>query len=134
MFDTTIRPALQRDYAQLELWRKAYSKGSLELPHGYQDTNVSTVVAATQHGILGSLTGTLILSLDPLIRNPSVPGPEMLVALHAMTRHLECNALMAGARESFIAVPTEEEKYSRLVERCGFVETAQNCKIYRRVL
>lgn len=135
LFETSIRPALQRDYQLLETWRKAYSKGSLELPHGYTGPSVDTVVAVDGQGqLMASLTGTLVLSLDPLIRNPLTPGPESLVALHALTRHLECNALSAGCRESFIAVPADEEKYMRIVERCGFVETAQSCKIYRRIL
>ncbi len=135
MFDDSVVPYDPRHFEKLEEWRKNFDAGTLTVNHGYENRGLETVVALNgRRELLGSLTAMMIVALDPLIRKPDATPGEMLVALHAMCRHLECNAKVAGAIESMIAVPNTLPKYQRVVEKCGFVETAPDCKIYRRVL
>lgn len=135
ILNDTIRPIQPRDIPTLEVWRKNFAPADLTLPFGYEDRSVETAVALNSKGVItGALTAVLVTSLDTYIRNPEAKEAESLLSLHALCRHLESNAIRAGARESFIAVPNALAKYQGLVAKCGFVETAQDCKIFRRIL
>lgn len=135
MFESSIRPIQARDVEKLEQWRKSFTDGVLTVNHGYVKDGLETVVALDgKRELLGSLTGMLVLALDPLIRDPQADHGDVLLSLFAMCRHLECNGVKAGALESMIAVPNALPKYKKIVEKCGFIETAPDCTIYRRVL
>ena len=139
MFDSilndTIRPVQARDIIALEMWRKQFAQADLTRPFGYDAPGVETAVHVNGKGQLtGALTAVLVTSLDTYIRNPQASETESLLGLHALCRHLESNATKAGARESFIAVPNTLAKYQGIVQKVGFVVTAQDCKIFRRVL
>ena len=134
MFDIGLRPFKESDLEQLEAWRVLFQEGKLELPHGYEGTNVETAVALRGDGsTLGALTATLICALDPYIKNPNATRTELLQSLFALCRAQEYAAQRFGARESYIAVPNDLPEYQEIVKRCGFVETATNCRIYRHV-
>lgn len=135
VLNDTIRPVQLRDIPILEAWRRGFASADLTLPFGYESAGVETAVALNSKGVItGALTAVIVASLDTYIRNPAANAAESLLGLHALCRHLESNAIRAGARESFIAVPHALAKYQGLVQKCGFVETAQECKIFRRVL
>jgi len=135
MLDINVRPIKDSDVEQLEKWRQEFKNGSLEVPHGYEHYNVETAVAVKGDRILGALTGTIIVSLDPYIRNPEAGTAESLQSLFALCRSLEYRAKkQMGCVESYIAVPNSLEEYKGIVKRCGFEETAQNCAIFRHVL
>lgn len=135
MLDITVRPGTEADLEQLEKWRSEFQDGLLEVPNGYEGNGLETAVAEARDGrILGSLTATSIVSLDPYIRNPHAGKAELLQSLFALCRALEYRAKRAGLVESYIAVPNLLEDYQSVVKRCGFQETAENCKIYRHRL
>lgn len=118
----------------LEKWRAIFNAGEpvCELPNGYENKGVVTNVAvAGDKRTLGSLTGTMVITLDPFLKNPTASPIEILQALFALTRATEVDGMRAGAQEAYIAIPNDLPDYQALVEKCGFMETAQNCKIYR---
>ena len=132
MFNLEVRPFIKDDFSQLEEWREKFDKGSLELPYGYEERSVETAVAALPGGeIIGSLTGTHGLILDPYIGNPAHPS---LNALFALTRTLEYRARRLGCRDSYIAIPNGMEDYRKLVKRFGFQTICENCEILRHPL
>ena|SRR5258707_14162536 len=134
MFDTDHRPVRPSDLFLLEEWRKQFKEGLLTLPNGYEGPGIETEVALRNGRITGSLTATTIVCLDPYIRNPEANHLEAVTGLFMLCRHLESNARRAGMRESCIAVPNALADYQKIVERVGFVETAPDCKVYRRIL
>lgn len=133
IFGITLRPFTKEDEEILEPNRKAFVGGSLEIPNGYEGENVETVTILNGEGrIIGSLTGTIIIALDPFIKVQGTGRTESLQGLFAACRALEYRGAKHGAREAYIAVPDSLPEYQELVKRVGFQETAQNCKIYRR--
>lgn len=137
MFDTAILPPTQEDFTLLEQWRREFDAADLELPEGYAGNGVATAVARRKDGsLIGSLTAEIITaaSLDPVLLNPHAGRSEKLAALFALTRAMEYQASLNGAAASFIAVPNLLPEYQALVQRCGFEETAQACKLYRHFL
>lgn len=137
MLDTQVQVPIDSDIALLEQWRWEFQDGLLELPNGYAADGVGTAVALSRNGkLLGSLTATIIqaVSLDPLIRNPQAGRHEMLAGLFALTRTLEYQAQLNGARDAYIAVPNVMSEYKELVKKCGFEETAQDCTLFRHSL
>ena len=119
----------------LEKWREIYNRGDqvLMLPNGYSRIpGVVTNIAKSGDGrILGSLTGTHLIGLDPFIKNPNATPFELLQALFMLCRSLEVDAARGGAQEAYIAIPNDEIQYQEMMQKVGFVETAQGCKIYR---
>lgn len=137
MFSTQVTIPTDEDIRQLERWRLLFAEADLELPENYASDGVATAVAKTKEGkLIGSLTASIILavSLDPLIRNPEIPRTEMLAGLFALTRALEYQAKLNGAAAAFIAVPNLLPEYQKLVVKCGFEPTAENCKLFRHSL
>ncbi|SRR6266550_1638245 len=135
MLDVSVQIPTANDIEQLERWRQDFAAADLELPEGYANDGVATAVARNKKGdLIGSLTAEIILaaSLDPFIRNPLAGRHESLSGLFALTRALEYQAQLAGAAASFIAVPNLLPDYQALVKRCGYDETAQSCKLFRR--
>jgi len=137
MFDVRVAVPKEEDFEQIERWRREFAEGTLEVPNGYGGDGVATAVGLSKDGtLLGSLTATIItaVSLDPLIRNPEANRKQVFAALFALTGALEYQAQLNGARDAYIAVPDALPEYQELVKHCGFEETAQNCKLYRRSL
>lgn len=135
MFNTHIRPVQRDDLVFLEAWRRLYPHATLDLPHGYSEDSVETVVAeAEDKRLLGSMTGTRVVVVDPYIRNPQAGRIESLESATLMCRHLECEAIKGGARDIYIAISNDDVKWQELVQRLGFSETAPGCRTYRRSL
>jgi hypothetical protein len=135
MFATQVSIPTDADIAQLETWRRQFVAAELELPEGYVNEGVATAVARTQDGrLLGSLTGTLVtgFSLDPLLLRPGTEHKEALAGLFALTNTLEYQAQLNGAAASLVAIPDLLPAYQHLIKKCGFKQTAEFCKIYRR--
>ena len=119
----------------LEGWRHEYQPADLEIPHGYAGQGVETAVAENKEGILASMTGIKAVILDPLIRNPRISnGAEMVSAILMLERTLSYLGEQGGAVDSYIAIPNQLEDYKKIVESVGYVETCENCTIYRRPL
>lgn len=134
MFDVSVEVPRDDDFAQLEKWRKEFATADLELPEGYAGNGVATAVTRRADGsLLNSLTGSIILavSLDPYLQSPDAGRLEALAGLFAITRTIEWQAQLNGAAAAFIAVPNLLPNYQSLVKKCGYSETAQNCKLYR---
>jgi hypothetical protein len=95
---------------------------------------VETVVAEKNHKLLGSLTGTLGIVIDPFIHDPNAAGVDVFGAVYMMERVLAYKGQAAGAVDAYIAVPSGLKDYHEIVKRSGYVETCQNCTIFRRPL
>lgn len=135
MFDAYHRPLRREDVEQLEQWRTAYPHGSLELPHGYFGPAIDSVALCAGSGeLIGSLTASVVVSLDPLIHNPDAKHGDIFASLFAAERDMERRAREHGARSVFIAVPDGETSYHGIVKKVGFEQTVQFCKVYSRHL
>ena len=128
-----LRPVRDSDKPQLDQWREQYQEGSLELPHGYFGDSVETQVAESLDGtLLLALTGTLVLSLDPLITNPDANPQDIGSALSLVEAILVAKGVEAGALDVYVAVPRELVGYISLLEHRGYISTAEGCVIMRR--
>lgn len=128
------RPLTSADMALLDEWRREYWKGDLEIPHGFQNPNVETVVATKDHKPIASLTGILSLVCDPFIHDPNASPTDLLFALVKLDTVLAYLGQKLGAVDVYIAVPNAEEKYIRLLQNYGWKPTVQNCVVMRRPL
>lgn len=131
-----IRPFLPSDGETLDEFRAAYTEGVLEVPHGYdRPPFVETAVARRQNGsVLASLTATVIVALDPFIRDPQANPVEVSMALRQLSVALEYAAQKAGAAEVFTAVPEQLAGHRSVLEHNGWQQTAPGCIIYRKPL
>lgn len=136
LHEITVRPFSPGDAEQLELFRAAYPDRDAELllPHGFMAPGVETAVAVRGDAIIASVTSTLCVILDPLIRNPESSPEEIGVALTRMEAVLAYVAKGVGAREAYIAIPDspQYDGYCRVVERRGYERNVENCRIFRK--
>lgn len=132
--EMNIRPVQKRDVEQLDLFRRSFTDGWLELPHGLAGTGVETAVAEKQGKLVGSLTGISAVLFDPYIHDPEASGSDVFAAVLALERTLAYNAQAGGAIDAYIAIPQQSEDYIRMVERCGYTRTCEGCVILRRAL
>lgn len=129
-----VRPPESRDLHQLEAWRRQYFAGDLELPKGWFGKGVETAVAEKDGLLLGSLTATRAIVLDPLISNPVANGLDMVSGILLLERALTYVAQCGGAIDSYIAVPSQLTEYHKIVENAGYVRTVEFCHVFRRPL
>lgn len=129
-----IRPVRTSDAEQLDLFRRSYLNGWLELPKGLSAPGVETAVAEKDGKTIGSLTGTSAVLLDPFIHDPEAKGTDVFAAVLALERVLTYNAQVGGAVDAYIAVPEQETAYLDMVKRCGYSVTCERCVILRRPL
>jgi len=128
-----LRPVQDSDKPQLDQWRAQYQAGTLELPHGYFGDSVETQVAESPDGtLLLALTGTLVLSLDPLITNPDAKPQDIGHVLSLVEAILVAKGVEAGALDVYVAVPRALAGYISLLEHRGYTSTAEGCVIMRR--
>jgi hypothetical protein len=138
--DINVRPMRTVDIPQFEAWRRAYWDGDLELPKGWGAAGVETAIAeqaGSGSGVvpLESLTATLAVVIDPLIRNPQITDGAALVAgIYALERTLAYRGQQLGAVDAYIAIPNHLTDYHRIVEKAGYTETLEHCKVFRRPL
>lgn len=135
MLNVDIDIPIQQDIAQLEEWRRRFATADLELPEGYAGDGVATAVALDTEGkLIGSLTASIIIaaSLDPLLLNPDADHTSKFASTFALERAMAWQAKMNGAAAGFVAIPNLLPDYQKFIERFGYVETAQHCKVYRR--
>jgi len=121
---------------QLDEWRRGYWAADLELPHDFKtpDGSVDTVLATKDGKMISSLTGIKAIVLDPFIHDPSANPTDLLFSLVKMETALTFNAQKWGAVDAYIAVPSQLDKYIRLLENYGWQPTVQNCVVMRRPL
>lgn len=129
-----VRPLRNNDIEALLAWRKAYFDGDLEVPHGWKGDGWETAVAEKNGLLLGSMTATQAVILDPLIRNPVAGGMDIVTAIYALERALTYQAQGAGAVDSYIAVPSQLTEYHKIVENAGYLRTVEHCHVFRRPL
>lgn len=134
MYATVDIPTAE-EIAKVDAWRKQFASADLELPEGYDGDGVCTAVAHDkQGGLIGSLTASIILaaSLDPLLLNPGASRDQRFSGTFALTVAMEYQTKLNGAAAGFIAVPNLLPDYQEFVTRFGYIETAQNCKLFRK--
>lgn len=131
-----IRPFRTTDVVQFDQFRRTYWDGDLEIPKGYGAQGVESAIAEDAAGRpIASLTGTLSVVLDPLIRNPHIrSGPELVASIYMLERTLAYQGQRLGAVDAYIAVPEHLLDYQRIVEKAGYVRTVEHCNVYRRPL
>lgn len=132
--EMNIRPVRTSDAEQLDLFRRSYLNGWLELPKGLSAPGVETAVAEKDGKPLASLTGTSAVLLDPFIHDPEAKGTDVFSAVLALERVLTYNAQVGGAVDAYIAIPVQEMAYIEMVKRCGYEITCTDCVIMRRPL
>lgn len=132
--DMNIRPIRESDVEQLDLFRRQYLAGWLELPHGFSASGVETAIAEKNGKIVGSLTGTNAVLFDPFIHDKNASGSDIFSAVLALERVLAYKAQTGGAMDGYIAIPEQETAYIEMVKRCGYSITCENCVILRRPL
>ena len=123
----------EEDRDTLERWRALYPR-QMDMPHGYEGAATETCVAEKDGNILLSLTATVAVILDPLLRNPDADNGDVAKALQLAESNL---TFLARKRcvEAYIAVPKELESYIPFVKKHGgYEETAQDCVILRKSL
>lgn len=132
--DMNIRPIRESDVEQLDLYRREYLEGWLEVPHGFSGLGVETAVAEKDGKIIGSLTGTSAVLMDPFIHDKRASGSDVFSAVLALERVLAYKAQTGGALDAYIAIPEQETAYIEMVKRCGYAVTCERCVILRRPL
>jgi len=134
--DISVHRIREEEVETIDAWRYEYQPADLEIPHGWGGQGVETAVAGTRDGTtLAAMTGIKAVILDPLIRNPRIQnGAEMVSAILMLERTLSYLGEQGGAVDSYIAIPNQREDYKKIVESVGYVETCENCTIYRRPL
>ncbi len=136
MKDIHVRPYEDEDRQELDEYRQQYQPADLEIPHGYVSENVQTVIAYKEGKLtVGSLTGILAIVLDPAIMNPAADPIDKMKALTAMEDVLTYLGRKTGAIDSYVAIPNAlVATYGKILEKCGYEPTVQNCTVYRRPL
>jgi hypothetical protein len=134
MRDITVRTYGKDDKEILDDYRLGYLEADLELPHGYEGAGMETVVSEKDGKVLSSVTGTLAVILDPLIKDPEAKASDVLQALFKQEAVLAVLGMKSGAVDSFVAIPKQLEGYIRLLEKCGYKASAEHCVIMRRPL
>lgn len=144
-----VRQFNEQDRPFLEQGIEQFKDAELELPFGFMAPQVETAVVVKGKNInealpLLSLTGTLAVVLDPALKVPGMGTPEeylfALIKAEAILTYMAQKEL--GARESYVAiargVDEESQKaadgFIRILQRLGYEETVQNCRVFRRVL
>jgi hypothetical protein len=130
----SLRPVRPEDLAQLDVWRRKYPDAFLELPKGVSAEGVETAVAEKNFRMIGSLTGTLAVLMDPFIHDVNATGPDVFAAVYMLERALAYKAQSNGAVDAYIAVPDKSTAYHSIVERAGYQKTCEHCTIFRRPL
>lgn len=128
------RPLRDADVDRLETWRRAYWDGDLEIPKGYNAFGVETVAIENNKNLILSMTGTRAVLMDPLIKNPDASGTELMAGILLAERLLAYQGQTSGAVDAYIALPEKLLDWHEIVRKCGYTETVQHCKIFRRAL
>lgn len=130
-----VLPFTEEDRESLERWRTAFKDATLELSHDYTSPQVETAVVKTDDGnIIVALTGTLLVGLGPLIKNPAATRLEIMEAAILADAALTYKAAGAGAVDASICVPNHMPDYIKILEKIGYQVVATNCTILSRVL
>lgn len=130
-----IRALKAEEQPRLINWlKKAEVVGATDLPHGFIGASTQTAVAEHEGKVLLSLTSTKAVVLGPLIKDPDGKPIELMASVLHAARALEFLGSLDGATEAYIVVSNDLPAFQRIVERAGYEQVAQNCKIYRRLL
>ncbi len=133
--DIKIRAYRPQDVLKLKKFlEESNVDADLELPHGFVGQATETAIAERDKELLCSITGTLSIVLDPLIKNPNAKAIDLMPAIIQAARALEFYGTMHGVTEAYLAVPDNIPGFQRIVERAGYEKTADGCGIYRRLL
>lgn len=135
MKDINVSPLVNNeDVKKLEEWRRRYLPADLEIPHGYNSAGVETVIARKDDKLTSSATGSLAIVIDPLIADPDASPLDIMSALFKQEAVLTYLGQKNGAVDSYIAIPHQLKGYIKLLQRCGYQPTVENCVVMRRPL
>lgn len=132
--DVYIRPLGPEDWRLIDAWRRQYTKGDLEYPHGLQMAGVETAIATKSHRPISSLTAIQGVILDPFAHDPTADPFDLSFSLVKLETALVYKAQQGGAVDAYIAVPVQEEAYIKLLDKHGYRVTAQHCVVMRKPL
>lgn len=128
----------ERERELLEIFRRGYKEGDLEIPHGYDSWggHVETALATKGNRLIGSLTALDAVVLDPFIHDPAASHSETFGALLKLETYLTHAAhRRTGAVDAYVAIPNAlVDSYGRLLEHYGYAPTVVGCTVYRRAL
>lgn len=134
MKDLNYRYVHESDEAKLKEWMEQHEHVVLELPRGFVGPSTDTLVAFKDEEMIASMTGQLVLLVDPLIKNPDASSLDIAQAVMLLGRHLEAIAQKSGAVEGYVAIPHSMPGFLTIMKKLGYVETAENCTILKREL
>jgi hypothetical protein len=130
-----VRPMFQSDEEIFDQFRRAYWEADLEIPKGFKAPGIETAVASDAHdNPIASLTGTMAIVMDPLIKNPDADPLQLVTAIYMLERTLAYLGQKNGAVDAYIAIPNQLVGYHKIVEKAGYIRTVENCTVYRRAL
>lgn len=132
MNDIHVRPFRSSDAKQLDLFRWNYTAADLEIPKGYVGENLQTVIAEKDQKFLLSLTGTIGMVIDPMIKDPDASPADLMRALIKAEAVMSYLGAANGAQDVYIAIPNQLEKYMGIVEKSGYKRTVEHCTVFRR--
>ena len=129
-----IRAFTVADEDILDHYRAQYPHVTLDVPHGYMmQGGVETGVAVREDGsIIGSVTASHVIVLDPFIRDPNASEPEIGAALSKLETAFSYIAqAKMGAVDVYISIPDVLKGYQAVVQRRGYQPTARTCTVFR---
>lgn len=129
-----VRPMRVEDERAFDQLRRTYWEADLEIPKGWFAEGVETAVATEDNVPVTSLTSTLAVVLDPLIKNPRANPLTIVASIYLLERALTYEAQKHGAVDAYIAIPNQLTEYHAIVQKAGYVPTVENCTVYRRPL
>ena len=132
--DIKKRPFVEGDRPLLEQWRKDYAIADLELPHGYMGQRTETCVCEKDGKVVLALTGTQVVSLDPLLRDPNADDRVVAKALEIAEEALTYLAVRGGCVDAYVAIPESLVRYIPFLQKRGYNITAQHCVIMSKCL
>ena len=130
-----IFPIEKQDEVEVERWAAAHAYAAFDLPHGYDGPSTLSAVAEDEGTLLAAIVGSIGVMID-VIKNPDAPVVALREAIRKLEENITFHAAVNGAVDSYISVPNvpEMEEFHNVVQRRGYVPTAQGCTIYRRSL
>jgi len=130
----TTRPVEVGDVEHLDALRKQFeTDGRIDVPVGYRNTGVETLVVERDKEVVGAVLATAAVVVD-FIKDPQARGGDIYSAVLLGERTLTYMAQKNGISTAICAIPNHLTEYIDMVKRSGYTEVFQNCVMLRRPL
>ena len=136
MRDIRVRPFKEEDEKQLRLWQHENFGFKLETPWGFAAPGVETAVGEKDGAMVGSLTASVGIVLDPAIIDPEANELDVIGVLLKQEAALSYSGASQGAVAAYVITPDEEKNagWIKILEKVGYSRAAEGCVILRRML